>query len=212
LASQNLELLLDLLEPRSHALLIEVPEIAAQHIVGLPQLIEVLGKGAGAIPHIPIHLGDAFDALDQAIDALILSSSQIRDMSVDFLSQVFVPFKDGLMPLDRLGLESSQILAERSVVCPQFFKRWIDVTDRRAGLFDQIERVRDVGSHLVDAGSCCVRGVNNLLRAAPGFLVDDPDSVFVAQHIAPDLIDLAFDQIERVSKLVGNDRVAVADS
>src|SRR4029453_12630080 len=59
LSRQNLELLLDLFEPCSHALLVEVPEIAPQHIVGLSQLIEMLGKGAGAIPHIPIHLGDA---------------------------------------------------------------------------------------------------------------------------------------------------------
>jgi hypothetical protein len=86
LSRQNLELLLDLFEPCSHTLLVEVPEIAPQHIVGLPQLIEMLGKGTSAIPHIPIHLGDAFDALDQAIDPLILGGTQIRDVPVNFLA------------------------------------------------------------------------------------------------------------------------------
>ena len=129
LAGDEIELGLGLFEAEADPLLVQMPHVAADGGVDEAKLVELVGDGTDAQSDFPMELVVLVDSLAEALVALLGRLAEFGELGVGRLPDVLQAIDQDLVSLDRLGVETTDVLAEPRIDLAQLGKRRIDVDE-----------------------------------------------------------------------------------
>jgi len=144
-----IQLLLGLLESQPHSLLVELPEITPNRFIDQLQLFQLIGHRANARAKLAVLVDNIVNTLIEPVDSLFLGLAYLCDLPISHRSDIINPIDEHVMPLDGLLIHFHDFLLDIDIDFSKFFQRGVDVHNRPSRFIDQVERMGDVGSQLV---------------------------------------------------------------